>query len=243
MKRHLIVVLLIITLLLTACQAIKKTDNTTADTTQTSQNSQIGQADTIPAQLDNIESAAEDIIDNIANSDWTGAQDKLAVIKTNFGELKTVLVSAAVSTDIINGLETAINGLETAAGAQKSYDARVQANQISRYVPDIMDYYTVAIPTDVGRLDYLGREIILNVENADWPSAGSNFDTANNLWNSLKSKLGNNYKNDIDIFQSNMDDLKAAIDKLDISATTDQANALLENVDVLENDFTNRNKG
>lgn len=240
MKKKFPIILLLIILLLTGCQTGKtvgtsspSNSTTPAATTQTT---------TPPTQLDTIESDSEDIIDDVAKNDWTAAQNKVSDIKTNFSDLKPILVSASVSTDIINGLSSAIDGLDTAVSAKKSYDSRVQANQISKYVPDFYDYYTVTIPTDVSRLDYLGREIVLNVENSDWPSASSNYETASGLWSNLKSKLNSTYKNDIDSFQSNMDALKSAIDKKDSAETTTQANALLENVDTLETDFTNQNK-
>lgn len=251
MKKKLPVILLVIILLLTGCQANNRTpisplaDNTavtTAQGTEAAAPISTTQTATPPAQLDSIESDSEDIIDDVANNDWTAAQSKVSDIKTNFSELKSILLSVPVSKDIINGLSSAIDGLDTAVGAKKSYDSRVQANKISKYVPDIYDYYMVTIPTDVSRLDSLGREIILNVENSDWTSASGNYKTAASLWSGLKLKLNSAYNNDIDSFQSNMDALKSAVDKKDSAETTNQANMLLENVDTLETDFTSQNK-
>jgi hypothetical protein len=239
MKKRFLIILLVIILLLAGCQAKKPTTPSPSNSTTLSTTTQ---ATTPPAQLDNIESDSEDIIDDVANNDWAAAQSKISDMKTNFSELKPILVSASVSTDIIDGLSSAIDGLDSAIRAKKSYDARALANKISKYVPDIYDYYTVTIPTDVSRLDYLGREIILNVENSDWSSASSNYETAGSLWSGLKLKLNTTYKNDIDSFQSNMDALKSAIDKKDSTETTKQATTLLENVDTLETDFTNQNK-
>lgn len=239
MRKKFPIILLLIILLLTGCQAGKtntpspSNSATPAATTQTT---------TPPTQLDTIESDSEDIIDDVAKNDWASAQSKVTDMKTNFSDLKPILISASVPTDIIDKLSSAIDGLDTAVSAKKSYDSRVQANQISKYVPDFYDYYTDTIPTDVSRLDYLGREIILNVENSDWTSASSNYETASGLWSNLKSELNLTYKNDIDSFQSNMDAIKSAIDKKNSAETTNQANALLENVDTLETDFTNQNK-
>lgn len=192
-----------------------------------------------PAQLNSIESNAEDIMDDITGDDWAAAQNRVSTIKSDYANLKPIMESSKISTKTIDGLNAAINNLETAVSAKKSYDSRVQANQISKYVPDISDSYATTIPTDIGRLDYLGRELALNAENSDWSSASSNYETTNKLWKNVSSKLSSNYKNDIDIFQNNMISLKDAIDKKDTVLTTTQANAFLENVDVLEVDFTN----
>ena len=236
MKRTIIILVCLI-ILFTGCYAKTKTvspspSNSVPPTAQTS---------TPPTQLDNVESDSEDIIDDVVNNNWTAVQNRTADIKANFNDIKTILVSTSVSNDIIDGFSSAIDGLENAVNAKKSYDSRYQANAISKYIPDIYDYYTVTIPTDVGRLDYLGREITLNVENSDWLSSSGNYEAANDIWNNLKSKLNATYKTDIDSFQNNMDALKTAINKKDSEETTKQASILLENVDTLENDFTKQN--
>lgn len=241
-------IILVIVLLLTGCQAkLTKTASpspkTNATTNVPSTSSTTAKTTTPPTQLDSIESDSEDIIGDVTNNDWTAAQSKVNNMKTNFSNLKPMLVSASVEANTIDKLSSAINGLENAINAKKSYDSRVQANQVSKYIPDVYDYYTVTIPTDVSRLDYLGREIILNVENSDWSSASGNYKNASILWDTLKVKMNSTtYKKDINSFQSNMNALKAAIDKKDSTETTSQANAFLENVDTLEADFTNQNK-
>lgn len=192
-----------------------------------------------PTKLNSIESNAEDVMDDITGDDWAAAQTRVYTIKSDYANLKPIMKSSKISTKTIEGLNTAINNLETAVSKKKSYDSRVQANQILKYIPDIADSYATTIPTDIGRLDYLGRELVLNAENSDWSSASNNYETTNKLWKNVSSKLSSNYKNDIDSFQNNMVSLKDAIDKKDTVLTTTQANALLENVDVLEVDFTN----
>ena len=253
MEKKLLLVLLAIALLLTGCKKDTSSSSSSTSSSSTSSSSATNTSQTSsssssaaktyapPAQLDSVESNSEDIIDDIAKDDWTAAQSKASAIKASFDELKPILISAYISTDIIDGLDSAINALETAVTEKKSYDSRVQANQISKYVPDIADSYNT-IPTDISRLDYFGREIILNVEKSDWTSASSNCETAGGLWSGLKSELKSTYNNDIDSFQSNMDSLKSAIDKKDSVETSKQANALLEKVDVLETDFTSQNK-
>ena len=248
MMKKLILLVLATAFLLTGCQAKQAVSpaptnsSTIAALTPLPSSASVTQKTAPPPQIDKIESASEDIIDDISGNDWAAAQSKVAQIKTNLSELKPILLSASVSTDIIDGISSAVDGLKTAVSSKESYESRLQANHISKYVPDIADFYISTLPTDIGRLDYLGWEIILNAENADWPSASNNFDIASGLWIGLKSKMSATYKNDIDGVQSNVDSLKAAIDKKDSSATTKQANALLENVDLLETDFTNQSK-
>ena len=248
MTKKLILLVLITALLMIGCQAKRvalpapTNSSTIAAVTPLPTSSPAAQKTIPPAQIDKIESASEDIIDDISNNDWEAAQSKVAEIKTNLSDLKPILVAASVPTEITDGISSAVNGLDAAVSSKKSYDSRLQANHISKYVPDIADYYISTLPTDIGRLDYLGREIALNAESSDWSAAGSNFNIASGLWTGLKSKMSSTYKNDIDGVQRNVDSLKAAIDKKNSDETTRQANALLENVDLLETDFTNQSK-
>lgn len=219
----------------TAAPSQTTTPNTAQAVTQQTQSTKTQP----PSQLDSLESDSEDIIDDITKINWTSAKSKSADIKAKFSELSPILTKDSVSTDIISGMESTIAKLENAVDAKQSYEARVQANQISNYIPDVADYYTTTIPTNIGRLDYLGREILLDAENSDWTSAASNCQTASSLWNGLKAQMSSSYKTDIDTFQSNLDNLKSAIDKKDSAETAKQADALLENIDTLEKDFTN----
>lgn len=241
-KKRLSIVLIIL-MMLSGCKSkfpnstAAPSPTTTPNTTQTVTQQVQPTKTQPPSQLDSLESDSEDIIDDITKNDWTSAKSKSSDIKAKFSELSPILKKDSVSADIINGINSTIIKLENAVDAKQSYEARVQANQISNYIPDVADYYTVKIPTDIGRLDYLGREILLNAEKADWTSATSNFQTASNLWNGLKAQMSSSYKTDIDTFQSNLDSLKSAIDKKDSAETAKQADALLENIDTLENDF------
>lgn len=56
-----------------------------------------------------------------------------------------MLTKDSVSTDSISGIDSAITKLESAVDAKQSYEARSQANHISKYIPDVADYYTTSI--------------------------------------------------------------------------------------------------
>lgn len=191
-----------------------------------------------PKQLEAVESNSEDIMDDINNNDWVKAQNKVDQIKLNMDELKPILVTASIPTNIIDGITAAVSGLEKEVADKKIYESKVQANQITKYIPDISDYYKVELPTDLGRLDYLCREISLNADVKDWVSAVRNFEKAKGIWNNLKSKLSLIYMNDADKYQSSMDKLIKDINQKDVALVKKEANILLDMIDVLETDFT-----
>jgi len=153
---------------------------------------------TPPRQVDILESNLEDIIDEIDNKDWQKASIKMNEINKNFYVLKPMLRAHMISNDIINNIIAEISQLEKAVESKNAYQAKVHANLITGYIPDILDFYKVEIPTDVPRLEYLGRTIILNIENNDWDSANTNFNKAVKIWDVLQTKLNNTYGKLID---------------------------------------------
>ncbi len=82
--------------------------------------------------------------------------------------------------------------LDTQVQAMNAFVAKVQANAIIKVIPEIFNLYQVAVPTDLGRLDYLGREILLKRVYAavDEQSALNEFDRFEELWGSNTRKLG-----------------------------------------------------
>lgn len=192
-----------------------------------------------PNQIDTIESNAEDIMDNLAKNDWSAAKTRVDEMKTALAELKPILQSANVSASLTDGIETALAELEKQVANKQVYQAKVQANAVTKYIPDIADSYETVLPTDLGRLDYYGREIALNAENKDWTSADSNFDKGKEAWMRLKLQLNTRYQNDIDQFDQSVNSLRDSIDEKDQAAAIKEANRMLEFVDTLEKDFSN----
>lgn len=195
----------------------------------------------VPKQLDTIETNAEDIMDDIYAKDWQKAKDKVNIINTNMSELMPYVQQAMVPNHLIADIQHAIKRLEENVAQKNSLQALFDANQITRYIPDLLDYFKVVIPTDVSRLDYLGRQIILNVEGKDWTAANDNYMTSNKIWGRLKSELNAKYSNDISNMDQILSALQDSISRKEYQATINNANKMLDLVDVLETDFKQQN--
>jgi bacterioferritin len=109
----------------------------------------------VPAELDELESGAEDIIDQINSGDWAQAQSTVNAMKQYLADLEPSFRAAGVPESIVNEIRTRLMMLEAQVQAKNAYAAKVQANAITRVIPDIYDHYRVTVPTDLGRLDYL----------------------------------------------------------------------------------------
>jgi len=192
---------------------------------------------TAPRQVDTLESNLEDIIDDINNNDWQKATIKMNEINNNFYVLKPMLQAHMISNDIINSIENEIMKLENEVISKNAYQAKVHANRITGYIPDILDFYKAEIPTDVPRLEYLGRTIILDIENNDWDSATENYQKAVKIWDVLQTKLNDSFRNIIDYGNQTKSLLQQSIKSKDAKKTTTILKDVLEKVDALKADY------
>jgi bacterioferritin len=192
----------------------------------------------VPSELDALESGAEDIIDYIDNMDWTKAESTVQAMKQDLVDLEPSFRAANVPTSIVNEIRTRLTMLEAQVKARNAYEAKVQANAITKVIPDIYDHYQVTVPTDLGRLDYLGREILLNVEKGDWTAARNTAAEVLRVWTRLKPNLNAAAQKSAADFESTVNALVGDVGRQDSVATTRDASALLDKVDVLEQAYT-----
>ena len=195
---------------------------------------------TAPRQLDTLESNLEDIIDDINNNDWQKATIKMNEIYNNFYVLKPMLQAHMISKDVITNMENEIIKLQSAVESKNAYQTKVHANLITGYIPDILDLYKVEIPTDVPRLEYLGRTIILDIENNDWDLANVNFQKAVKIWDVLQTKFSDSFSNIIDYGNQIKSLLQQSISNKDANKTTSILKDVLDKVDALKEDYKMR---
>lgn len=195
-----------------------------------------------PKQLEEIESNAENIIDDINMQDWNKANSKLSAIKNTFNELKPILQANSISPSLIYNINSAIIKLDEEVALKKIYESSVQANLITLYISYILDYYNVEIPTDIDKLDYLGRAIILNTEKNDWNSVNDNLDYVNVIWKSLKTRFPSKYNQDIIEFSQIIDSLGQLIKSKDAAQIIKKANDMLNKVYTFEEYFKRENE-
>ena len=192
----------------------------------------------LPGELDKLESAAEDIMDDADSGDWTKAQQKVDTIQHNLTALESSFQTVGVPSQLIDGIKTPLADLKKQVQAKNALQTKVEANRITKVIPDIYDYYQVTMPTDLGRLDYLGREVALCAEQGDWAAAGDSMNQIMDVWGRLKQSLNSAAQKSAADFQSSVDALSGDVSKQDASAVAKDSTALLDKVDVLEKAYT-----
>jgi len=187
-----------------------------------------------PSQLKVIEKSAESIMHAADIQDWNRINNLYSVLKNDFEEVKPILIENLISPSLTYRLDILVTDLGEAIDSKKLYETKKLANQITLQVSYILDYYETKLPTNIDRLSFLGREIILNVEKNDWEIALDNVDYINVIWKSLEPKLiGVNEQNTKKLSQA-ITSLEQSIKSKNSAQTIEQANQILNQVHILE---------
>ncbi|WP_312649760.1 hypothetical protein [Aminipila sp.] len=199
------------------------------------------QLPSVPSEIDVINSKAKAIIENIYAGDWESATDNLNLIKANMNELIPKLHEASVLDAIIVRMNLEIGYLDQNINKKNTEKAIDQANRITLYIADILDYFNVIVPTDVNRMGFFGREILIQAQNNQWDDANINYLQFQKIWEGLKPQLDPKFNEDINDFNETVNDLGESIKSKDYQATVDDSNILLDKLDIYEADFRRRN--
>lgn len=221
MKSHVyLIVLLILAILLTACGAQP------VNTTQTG---------SVPNDLQAIEGAAEDIIDFAPSGNWDKISKDVTDIANAWKTYQPLAGDAGAPQELQDAMASALNQLQTAS-TSKDANATMQAsNDVSAAVVELFALYNPKIPADIGRLDVLERQVILDVAAKDYAAAEASLSKAKSAWERVKaSALEHNGKEVADQFEVSLAAQASALAAKGDATLTDEARNALEIVDSLE---------
>ncbi|WP_205666580.1 hypothetical protein [Aminipila luticellarii] len=195
----------------------------------------------VPNQLGVMKTNTEDMIDNIYASNWQDAMSNMTIIKANMNGLVPLLQQATVPAGLINNMNVAVNNLNQYVAQNNRNQSLAYANQITMYIADVLDYFNADLPTDINRLEYLGRQIILNVENMNWSGASANYSEIEKIWERLRPSINEEYASDIEELEGIMTRLGEAISSRIYQTAIDNTNLFFDQLDVLKTDLSQQN--
>lgn len=191
----------------------------------------------VPGQIGTIETNAINIIDDIVMGDWNKAFGRINEIRTAMNNLAPMLQDAQVPGSMIRQMNMAIRILEQNILQRRTFPAISQANQITFLIAEMLDYFNVIIPTDLRRLAYFARQMIVNVEQNDWAEARQNYQRATTVWERLKPELVRDYAKDVTDFDQVLNNISVSMDRRDYQMAINNAVRMLELLNVLASDF------
>lgn len=190
---------------------------------------------TVPNSLQTIEAAAEDIIDLAPSGNW----DKIATDVTDIvNAWETYRAQAGrdgASQELQNAMSSALVDLQAAFGAKDATATMQASNNVSAAVVEMFALFNPRVPSDIGRLDVLERQVVLDVAAADYGAAGTDLSKTKSVWEQVKpSVLDHNGKDVAAQFEASLMAQQSALDNQDEAALTSEATDGLEIVDLLE---------
>jgi hypothetical protein len=216
----LIILLTLSALLLFACSATASSNTATGK---------------VPANLATIEAQAEDIIDVASNGNWQTINADIATISNAWNAYKPQTIKDGATTALLDSFNSAFDRLQTAASAQDKTGTMQAANDMSAVVVDLFDLYHPTIPADVGRLDVLERQAVLDTAAGNFTAVSDDLVKINQVWETLKqSVLVHKGQDTAKQFEASLDAQAVALAAQDATTLTSEARNALEIVDVIE---------
>jgi hypothetical protein len=188
----------------------------------------------VPATVLDIEADAEDAIDMVFAGNWVRVASDADSIAENWSDFTASEEGADVNEEQRAEMARAILALYTSASAEDGLAARQAANDVSKVIVDVFDLFDVTIPTDIGRLDWLERQVIIDAERQNWDAVRGDLDETrakfDHVRDDVSEKGGDKEVSDYEASLTRQDELAASQD----AAIIDEATVALELVDELE---------
>lgn len=189
---------------------------------------------TVPQAVLSIEGEAEDAIDTVYQANWDKVRADAEAISTNWGELIASPASEGVTDSQRASMDEAIADLRNAVDAKDELLARQAANDVSKVVVDVFDLFEFNIPSDIGRLDWMERQVIIDADRHDWPAVLTDLSQIRETFGRVRSNIvaagGEGEVVEFDDSLNKQDRLAASED----GGIVEEANIALELVDNLE---------
>ena len=191
----------------------------------------------VPEPLATLEAQAEDIMDVAPGGSWEHVTADVAAMVNAWQAYQTRAADEAPQ-PFRGALTAALDRLQKASAAKAAAGTLQAANDVSAAVADLFTVYRPATPTDLGRLDVLERQVVLDAGAKDSAAIADSLAKINAIWTRLKPViLAHNGSTAATQFENSLATQQKALDAGELSALTAEANDGLELIDVLERLF------
>ena len=189
----------------------------------------------VPNSLVTIEAAAEDIIDLAPSGDWDKINKDVTDISKAWEAFQPQANKDGASQEIQEAMRSALADLQAAAASKDASATMQGSNDVSAAVVELFALYGPKVPADIGRLDVLERQVILDVAAKDYAAATKSLSKTMSVWREVKpSVLEHNGKDVAAQFDASLEIQAVAVDSKNDEQLTNEARNGLEIVDALE---------
>lgn len=192
----------------------------------------------VPDTLVSIEGGAEAIFDNVSKGDWTAVSREVKNIQSGWKQYLAQDIEEFVPMAFQKAMDQALQELQTAVTDKDILAAQQAANNVSFAVVDLFTYYNPSTPTDLGRMDALERQVLIDLEAGDLIEATDTLAQATAIWVRLRPfALAQDGVEASLPFETSLNAQVAALANEDTEAVISEVANGLELVDVMERLF------
>jgi len=192
----------------------------------------------VPESLNTLEVQAEDIIDAVPGGDWKKVTADVAAIDTAWQAYQAQAKNDHIPQPFQDALAAALDGLQKTSAAKDAPGTLQAANDLTAAVLDFVTVYHPAEPTDLGWLDVLERQVMLDSAVDDWSAAADSLAKTSAVWSRLTPViLAHNGSDAATQFENSLTAQQQALSNENRESLTTEATNSLELVDALEKLF------
>ena len=189
----------------------------------------------VPKPLDELEAQSEDVIDVVPGGKWDQVARDVATVDTAWAAYQPQGASDGAPAAVLTAMKTAVAALGAASRAQDPTGTMQAANDLSAGVVELYGLYDVGRPVGIGRLDVIGRQIVLDAAAKDQAHVQQQIAAATAQVAALEPDLADHDgAKVIDQTHKLLAAMTAAAATKDYATVTAKANDFLEAVDRME---------
>lgn len=143
----------------------------------------------VPRPLADIEGQTEDIVDKVAISDWTTVSADVAAMRNDWARYSTAAVTDGIPASVVGDFQSALTRLQSAAASRDTVATAQAANDASGAAVEMLAHYDLGHPVQIGRLDVIGRQVVIDAERGDFRAAELQIQQANQQLSSAQQSL------------------------------------------------------
>lgn len=140
----------------------------------------------VPVTLNTIEAGAEAIFDGAANAAWDSMGQEAQNLQDAWKQYLEQNNEPLLPVVFQDAMNAALEALQLAMTAKDSLAVRQAANDVSFAVIDLFTYYNPALPADLGRMDALERQVLIDLDASDLGAATDTLAQATAIWVRLR---------------------------------------------------------
>ena len=193
---------------------------------------------TVPEPLHIIEALAEDIIDRAPTDQWDKIGEDVTSLAAAWQRYEPQANVDHPPATVQQALSKGLAQLQTASDNKDAASTMQAANDVSAAVVELFDFYKPVMPADIGRLDVLERQIVLDVAANDFTAASTSLSQTKTVWDRLKPTIIEHDGAAVAAqFETSLATQQDSINNKNVATLTTEANNGLELVDALEKLF------